>query len=43
MDGVVHAAGLAGELFGPDERGNLVNDGDLQMATAKVATAGERT
>ena len=39
MDGVVHAAGLAGELFGPDERGNLVNDGDLQMATARVATA----
>ena len=42
MDGVVHAAGLAGELFGPDERGNLVNDGDLQMATARVATAGDR-
>jgi imidazolonepropionase-like amidohydrolase len=39
MDGVVHAAGLAGELFSPDERDSLVNDGDLQAATAKVATA----
>ena len=38
MDGVVHAAGLAGELFSPDERGKLVNEGDLQNATAKVAT-----
>ena len=39
MDGVVHAAGLAGELFSADERNNLVNDGDLQTATAKVATS----
>jgi imidazolonepropionase-like amidohydrolase len=39
MDGVVHAAGLAGELFTADERDTLVNDGDLQAATAKVATA----
>jgi imidazolonepropionase-like amidohydrolase len=39
MDGVVHAAGLAGELFTADERANLVNEGDLQTATAKVATA----
>jgi imidazolonepropionase-like amidohydrolase len=38
MDGVVHAAGLAGELFSADERDSLVNDGDLQSATAKVAT-----
>ncbi|HUR94958.1 MAG TPA: amidohydrolase family protein [Gemmatimonadales bacterium] len=38
MDGVVHAAGLAGELFSPEERDTLVNDGDLQAATAKVAT-----
>jgi imidazolonepropionase-like amidohydrolase len=39
MDGVVHAAGLAGELFSADERDSLVNDGDLQSATARVATA----
>jgi imidazolonepropionase-like amidohydrolase len=38
MDGVVHAAGLAGELFSPEERANLVNEGDLQTTTAKVAT-----
>jgi imidazolonepropionase-like amidohydrolase len=38
MDGVVHAAGLAGELFSPEERAALVNEGDLQNATAKVAT-----
>jgi imidazolonepropionase-like amidohydrolase len=39
MDGVVHAAGLAGELFSADERDTLVNDGDLQAATARVATS----
>jgi imidazolonepropionase-like amidohydrolase len=39
MDGVVHAAGLAGELFSTAERDSLVNDGDLQEATAKTATA----
>jgi imidazolonepropionase-like amidohydrolase len=39
QDGVVHAAGLAGELFSPEERDTMVNDGDLQVATAKVATA----
>jgi imidazolonepropionase-like amidohydrolase len=39
MDGVVHAAGLAGELFTAEERDTLVNDGDLQAATARVATA----
>ncbi|HEX3274077.1 MAG TPA: amidohydrolase family protein [Gemmatimonadales bacterium] len=39
MDGVVHAAGLAGELFTPEERDTLVNDGALQVATARVATA----
>jgi imidazolonepropionase-like amidohydrolase len=39
MDGVVHAAGLAGELFSPEERDTLVNDGALQVATARVATA----
>jgi imidazolonepropionase-like amidohydrolase len=38
MDGVVHAAGLAGELFTPEERDTLVNDGDLQAVTARVAT-----
>jgi imidazolonepropionase-like amidohydrolase len=38
QDGVVHAAGFAGELFSPTERDSLVNDGDLQMATAKAAT-----
>jgi imidazolonepropionase-like amidohydrolase len=40
QDGVVHAAGLAGELFTPEERDTLVNDGDLQTATAEVATVG---
>jgi imidazolonepropionase-like amidohydrolase len=40
QDGVVHAAGLAGELFTPQERDTLVNDGNLQMATAEVATVG---
>jgi imidazolonepropionase-like amidohydrolase len=40
MDGVVHAAGLAGELFNVDERDTLVNDGDLQTATALVGTVG---
>ena len=39
MDGVVHAAGLAGELFSAAERDSLVNEGDLQEATAKTATA----
>jgi imidazolonepropionase-like amidohydrolase len=40
QDGVVHAAGLAGELFTPRERDTLVNDGNLQVATAEVATVG---
>src|SRR3954467_8655144 len=40
QDGVVHAAGLAGELFTPEERDTLVNDGTLQLATAEVATVG---
>ncbi|MBA3259027.1 MAG: amidohydrolase family protein [Gemmatimonadales bacterium] len=40
QDGVVHAAGLAGELYSVEERSKLVNDGDLQTATAKVASAG---
>jgi imidazolonepropionase-like amidohydrolase len=39
MDGLVHAAGLVGELFTPEERDTLVNDGDLQAVTASVATA----
>ena len=39
MDGVVHAAGLAGELLTPEERDTLVNDGDLQAVTARLATA----
>ncbi len=39
MDGVVHAAGLAGELLSAEERDTLVNDGDLQAVTARVATA----
>jgi imidazolonepropionase-like amidohydrolase len=39
MDGVVHAAGLAGELLSAEERDTLVNDGDLQSVTARVATA----
>lgn len=38
QDGVVHAAGLAGELFGPAERDSLTHDGDLQVVTAKAAT-----
>jgi imidazolonepropionase-like amidohydrolase len=38
MDGVVHAAGLTGELFSADERDTLVNDGDLQSVTSKAAT-----
>jgi len=38
MDGVVHAAGLAGELYTGEERDTLVRDGDLQVATAKSAT-----
>jgi imidazolonepropionase-like amidohydrolase len=39
MDGVVHAAGMAGELLTPEERDTLVNDGALQYATARLATA----
>jgi imidazolonepropionase-like amidohydrolase len=38
QDGVVHAAGLAGELFTTEERDTLVKDGDLQIVTARVAT-----
>jgi imidazolonepropionase-like amidohydrolase len=40
MDGVVHAAGLAGELFTVEDRDTLLRDGDLQAATAEVATVG---
>jgi imidazolonepropionase-like amidohydrolase len=40
QDGVVHAAGFAGELFSKEERDTLVNDGNLQVATADVATVG---
>jgi imidazolonepropionase-like amidohydrolase len=40
QDGVVHAAGFAGELFTAEERDTLVNDGNLQVATANVATVG---
>ena len=40
QDGVVHAAGLAGELFTALDRDTLVNDGNLQVATAEVATVG---
>ena len=40
QDGVVHAAGLAGELFSAEDRDTLVNDGNLQVATADVATVG---
>jgi imidazolonepropionase-like amidohydrolase len=40
QDGLVHAAGLAGELFSIEERDTLVNDGNLQVATADVATVG---
>jgi imidazolonepropionase-like amidohydrolase len=40
QDGVVHAAGFAGELFTAAERDTLVNDGKLQIATAEVATVG---
>jgi imidazolonepropionase-like amidohydrolase len=35
----VHAAGLVGELLTPEERDTLVNDGDLQAVTARLATA----
>ena len=38
QDGVVHAAGLAGELYSADDRDTLVSDGDLQAATALAAT-----
>ena len=40
QNGVVHAAGLAGELFTAEDRDTLVRDGDLQTATAAVATVG---
>lgn len=40
QNGVVHAAGLAGELYSVEERDRLVNDGDLQTATAGVASVG---
>ncbi len=40
QDGIVHAAGLAGELFTAEDRDTLVNEGNLQMATAEVATVG---
>jgi imidazolonepropionase-like amidohydrolase len=40
QNGVVHAAGLAGELFTVEDRDTLVRDGDLQSATALVATVG---
>src|SRR5215208_525719 len=40
QDGVVHAAGFAGELFTAEERDTLVSDGNLQIATADVATVG---
>jgi imidazolonepropionase-like amidohydrolase len=40
QDGVVHAAGFAGELFTARERDTLVNEGNLQIATAAVATVG---
>jgi imidazolonepropionase-like amidohydrolase len=40
QNGVVHAAGLAGELFTVEDRDTLVRDGDLQAATAEVATVG---
>jgi imidazolonepropionase-like amidohydrolase len=40
QDGIVHAAGLAGELFTVSERDTLVKDGNLQVATAEVGTVG---
>jgi imidazolonepropionase-like amidohydrolase len=40
QDGIVHAAGLAGELFTVEDRDTLIRDGDLQAATANVATVG---
>ncbi len=40
QNGVVHAAGLAGELFTVEDRDTLVRDGDLQASTAAVATVG---
>jgi imidazolonepropionase-like amidohydrolase len=39
QDGVVHAAGLAGELYTAEERDTLVADGALQLATAAAASA----
>ncbi|MBA3659372.1 MAG: amidohydrolase family protein [Gemmatimonadales bacterium] len=39
QDGVVHAAGFAGELFDAAARDTLVNDGDLQVATAGAASS----
>lgn len=38
QDGVVHAAGLIGELYTAEDRDTLVDDGDLQAATALAAT-----
>jgi imidazolonepropionase-like amidohydrolase len=38
QDGIVHAAGLAGELYTVADRDTLLRDGDLQAATAAVAT-----
>ena len=43
QDGVVHAAGFAGELFSVEERDTLVNDGDLQTATATAGPSPPRT
>ncbi len=40
QDGIVHAAGMAGELFTAGERDTLVKDGNLQVATAEVGTVG---
>lgn len=40
QDGLVHAAGMAGELFTGEDRDTLVDDGILQVATAEVATVG---
>ncbi|HEX2219598.1 MAG TPA: amidohydrolase family protein [Gemmatimonadales bacterium] len=40
QNGVVHAAGLAGELYTVADRDTLLRDGDLQAATAAVGTVG---
>jgi imidazolonepropionase-like amidohydrolase len=37
-DGIVHAAGLAGELYSAADRDTLVADGDLQAATAAATS-----